>query len=124
MVVFSTPQLLVGLRTTVRIDPQGITVRGGRSEHRGRWVWSEVTEVCMMTEGPRWVVGIRPRGSVWDTPGPTAPVEARVSAGDRSDFTRARDAVAQWSVGHPVFLSDTYEGLGSAPPGSNLRGPS
>ena len=67
------PQVVVSLRTTVQVDHGGIRIVGGPRIARGAWAWEDLIEICLTRQPGVWTLGVRPRGSVWDQPGPDRP---------------------------------------------------
>ncbi|MGB3764442.1 MAG: hypothetical protein WA966_14605 [Ornithinimicrobium sp.] len=120
LMVSAGPIVVVHLRTTVRIDPTGITISGGHRQYRGSWAWPEILEVAMVRQGS-WAIAVRPRGSVWDAPGPQSPAAVTVPFRDRAARETACDRLSDLCEQHGVLFTENGDGVGSAPPGSSLR---
>ena len=114
---------LMLLRTGVLIDHRGVQVWSLAESQRGAWRWDELRELCLAKQqGGPWTLGVRPRGSVWDVPGPSAPSVPPMRG--LKDDVRRDELVAvleHYCAVHDVPLTRTVDGLGSAPPGSHLR---
>ena len=115
------PYIGVSLRTTVKVDQSRITIAGGPRLARGSWAWSQILEVCMLRQGG-WTIAVRPRGSTWDVPGPQAPAVVQVPFRSRDAVQEARSLLSTLCQRHGAMFTESAEGLGSAPPGSRLRG--
>lgn len=115
------PLIVVSLRTTVQIDGDGVRIIGGSKLARGDWGWEDLLEVCLTRQSGAWSLAVRPRGSVWDQPGPTAPAIVLPTMKDRATRERAQRALRWWCMDRDVVFTETGMGLGSAPPGSPLR---
>lgn len=115
------PLIVVSLRTTVQIDGDGVRIIGGSKVARGDWSWDELLEVCLTRQGRVWSLAVRPRGSAWDQPGPTAPAIVQPPMKDRATRERAQRVMKSWCNSQDVVFTESGFGLGSAPPGSPLR---
>lgn len=115
------PYVVTSLRTTITIGPDQVAISGGGRVMRGSWSWADLTECVMVRQGGPWTIGFRPRGSTWDSPGPTAPAFGQVTFPNAAARDEARDLLVRLCEHHGVPFSEELDGLGSAPPGSPLR---
>jgi len=114
------PTILLTFRTTVTVGDRAITIKGGPFPGRGTWRWADLLEVCLTYDQRRWVLGLRPQGTVWDVPGPQVPAGTILDLDD-DQHARVRDVLEAQARQHGVHFSEERAGIESPPPGSSLR---